>query len=107
MKLVVGLGNPEARYARTRHNVGFMVIDAFAAPFGPSWSDRWESRYARIRFRGEDLFVQKPLTYMNLSGQAVGDLSRYFRIPPGDLIVVHDDIDLELGRVSVDRKSVV
>jgi len=71
VKLIAGLGNPGARYARTRHNVGFLVVERFAAPHSPSWSNRWDSRVARVRAGGEDLLLQQPQTFMNLSGTAV------------------------------------
>ncbi len=101
MKVVCGLGNPGERYARTRHNVGFMVVERFSAPLQPSWTDRWSARVARVSFRGQDLLLVEPQTYMNLSGQAVSPIMRFYRVPVADLLVVHDDADLPLGRVLV------
>ncbi len=101
MKVVCGLGNPGARYALTRHNVGFMVVETFAGPMGPSWTLRWSARVARVSFRGQDLLVVEPQTFMNLSGEAVGQVVRFYRVPVTDLLVVHDDADLPLGRVLV------
>ena len=98
MKLVVGLGNPGRNYKGTRHNVGFEVLDLLA--------DRhrvdWESAPADAligKWRAESALLVKPLTFMNLSGQAVGDLSRFYKIDPADLLVVVDDVTLELGRL--------
>ncbi|NOZ00397.1 MAG: aminoacyl-tRNA hydrolase [Deltaproteobacteria bacterium] len=101
MKLVCGLGNPGDRYAGTRHNIGFFTVETFAQPLSPAWRERWESRTARVDYRGEDLLLVQPQTYMNLSGVAVGQVVGFFKIPLGDLLVVHDDVDLPLGRIQV------
>lgn len=99
MKLVCGLGNPGARYARTRHNAGFMAVEAFALPLGASFGERWNSRIARVSVDREDVLVQEPLTFMNLSGHAVSAAARFFRIAKEDVLIVHDDVDLPLGRL--------
>ncbi len=99
MKLVCGLGNPGARYARTRHNAGFMVVEAFAQPLGASWSERWNARVAKVALGREDVLVLEPLTFMNLSGHAVSAAARFFRIVKEDVLIVHDDVDLALGRL--------
>lgn len=101
MKVVCGLGNPGARYARTRHNVGFMALETFARTMDPPWTERWSARIARVSFRGQDLLLVEPQTFMNLSGLAVGRIMRFHRVPVGDLLVLHDDADLPLGRVLV------
>ena len=98
MKLIVGLGNPGRKYAGTRHNVGFDVVDLLAERHGVSW----ESAPAEAlmgRWRGADVLLVKPLTFMNLSGHAVGELLRYFRIDTADLLVIVDEVQLELGRL--------
>lgn len=99
--MVCGLGNPGARYARTRHNVGFMAVEAFAHTTGCVWTERGAARIARVSFSGQDLLLMKPLTFMNLSGEAVGPIVRLYQVPVTDLLVVHDDVDLAVGRVLV------
>jgi peptidyl-tRNA hydrolase, PTH1 family len=103
MKLVAGLGNPGAKYAGTRHNVGFVVVDVLAARAGgPSGFEAAPAEALQRRWRrGEagDLLLVKPLTFMNLSGEAVGALMRYYRISVEDVLVVCDDVNLPLGRL--------
>ncbi len=94
-QLIVGLGNPGDRYADTRHNVGFMVVDALAAEFHLTFK---KTRFGLVA-RGEGFWLLKPLTFMNLSGQAVGPMMRWHRMGPGQLLVVGDDLDLPLGRL--------
>ena len=101
MKLVCGLGNPGVRYAGTRHNVGFFAVETFAQPLSPQWRERWDSRLARVDFEGKDLLVMEPQTFMNLSGQSIRQVAGFYKIPPSDVLVVHDDVDLDLGRVLV------
>jgi peptidyl-tRNA hydrolase, PTH1 family len=98
VKLVVGLGNPGRKYAGTRHNVGFDVLDLLAGRYALEWeSAPAEALAAKWRARGA--LLAKPLTFMNLSGQAVGDLLRFYKIEFADLVVVVDDVNLELGRL--------
>ena len=105
MKLVAGLGNPGARYAATRHNVGFGVVDVLAGRHGdgqPFQSSPSDSNALQLRWRrggNDDVLLVKPLTFMNLSGEAVGALVRYYRIEIADLLVVCDDVNLPLGRL--------
>ena len=96
-RLIVGLGNPGAAYQDTRHNIGFMVTDLLAEKLGTVFQleKRWESLAAK--FSGGCLL--KPQNYMNLSGKAVGGVSRFFRIPPRETLVIVDDVDLPLGRL--------
>jgi peptidyl-tRNA hydrolase, PTH1 family len=101
VKLVCGLGNPGARYARTRHNAGFMAVEAFGSPLSASFGERWQARTARVSPGGEDVLLLEPLTFMNRSGLAVVAAARFFRIEPIDVLVVHDDVDLPPGRVQV------
>lgn len=104
MKLIVGLGNPGPRYAGTRHNVGFDVVDELARRralvFEASPADA-----VMARERGPDarLMLAKPLTFMNLSGRAVGALTRYYRVAPADVLIVADDVNLPLGRLRARR----
>jgi PTH1 family peptidyl-tRNA hydrolase len=96
--LIAGLGNPGREYAASRHNVGFMLVDRLAARLGASFS-RLESKalVCKSEYQGLRLFLAKPQTYMNLSGQAVGGLFNYYRVPLEHLLVVYDDVDLPLG----------
>jgi PTH1 family peptidyl-tRNA hydrolase len=103
MKLIVGLGNPGPKYRDTRHNVGFRAIDEVARRVGVTFeSAPAEAVIAKVR-QPEPLLLAKPLTFMNSSGQAVGDLQRYFKIDLADLLVVVDDVNLPLGRLRVRR----
>ena len=100
--LVAGLGNPEPRYEMTRHNAGFMALDLMAKQEGVDFRDSRLSSVARIcREDGLKIFLDKPLTYMNSSGASVQSMLSYYDIDPCRLIVVHDDMDLEVGRVKV------
>lgn len=102
MKLIVGLGNPGPQYATTWHNVGFMVIDNLARELKTSfkvWGPGSNSELAQAELKDEKILLQKPLTYMNLSGQAAVAAAHYFKVLPEDILVIHDDMDLELGDV--------
>lgn len=102
MKLFVGLGNPGSRYAGTRHNIGFMVADAIAAEhgFGP-WRRRFQGQLAEGRLGEAKVWLLKPETFMNLSGQSVGEALRFFKLPVSDLVVFHDELDLVPGKMRV------
>jgi PTH1 family peptidyl-tRNA hydrolase len=106
MKLVAGLGNPGPRYRGTYHNIGFDVVDEMArragAVFGAAPA---EALAAKAMVGYEPAWLVKPLTFMNLSGQAVGVLARYYRIDPADIIVVVDDVALETGRLRIRRSG--
>lgn len=102
MKLLVGLGNPGPEHAANRHNVGFMALDRIAADHGClPWRARFRGLLAEGRIGGERAALLKPLTYMNLSGQSVGEAMRYLRLEPRDVIVFHDELDLAPGRFRV------
>ena len=102
MKLIVGLGNPGAEYERTRHNVGWMVVDAFARKFRIDVTRHEKSAHTGTgRVAGGAVMVARPLTYMNLSGDAVRLLVNAYLDSPDDLMVVYDDIDLPLGRLRI------
>lgn len=96
--LIVGLGNPGREYRQNRHNTGFMAIDRLAERLGVSFS-RLESRslVTKGNYQGSRIVLAKPQTYMNLSGQAVGPLLRFYKIPLDNLLVIYDDVDLPLG----------
>ncbi len=101
-KLLVGLGNPGSKYSRTRHNLGFMAADYLVDRKGSGFKSgrgKWDE--ARVDINGQDLWVIKPLTYMNRSGQAVRSFADYFKIEPEQIIVVCDDINLPLGRLRI------
>ena len=100
MKLVAGLGNPGRRYEGTRHNIGFDVVDAVARRHGAEWESAPRGIEAlAARWRSADVVLAKPLTFMNLSGGALVGLLQFFKVDPGDLLVVLDDVNLELGRL--------
>lgn len=102
LKFIVGLGNPGARYERTRHNMGFLVVDELARDLGADGWRRWMgSSVAKAKLDGRQLYLVKPMTYMNLSGEAVQPLLRYYRCGPEDLLVVYDDLDLPPGQMRV------
>jgi PTH1 family peptidyl-tRNA hydrolase len=102
MRLLVGLGNPGARYARNRHNIGFMALDRIAADhgFGP-WRAKFQGQLSEGRLGTEKVALLKPETFMNLSGQSVGEAMRFFKLEPADVTVFHDEIDLAPGRLKV------
>jgi PTH1 family peptidyl-tRNA hydrolase len=100
MKLVAGLGNPGPKYKGTRHNVGFEIVDELARRHGLTF-DSSPADAIVARWRERNTLVVKPLTFMNLSGQAVGELARYFKIEPADTIVVVDEVQLPLGRLRI------
>jgi PTH1 family peptidyl-tRNA hydrolase len=99
--LVVGLGNPGREYERNRHNVGAMVADELARRHDGSWRSKFSGRIAEIRLEGHKLAVLKPETYMNESGRSVGAAASFFKVDPDAVLVVHDESDLELGRLQL------
>ena len=102
MWLVVGLGNPGTRYRGTRHNVGFRVVDRLATRWDTAVSrEAHRSLVGEARRDGERVLLVKPQTYMNESGAAVASVQRFYRIAPEHVVVVHDDVDLEVGRVRI------
>jgi len=102
MRLVVGLGNPGSRYARNRHNVGFMAVDAIARRHGsPGFRSRFKGELAEGPIGGERVLLLKPQTFMNLSGESVGEAARFFKILPSEIVVIHDEIDLRPGKLRV------
>jgi PTH1 family peptidyl-tRNA hydrolase len=97
--LVAGLGNPGREYEQTRHNAGWMVVDELARRHDGSFRSKFTGLLAEVRDGDLRLALLKPETYMNVSGQSVGAAARYFKVAPGSLLVVHDDVDLEPGRL--------
>lgn len=93
--LIVGLGNPEERYARTRHNCGFRAVDRLASELGVSFNKKkCNAEIGEAEYEGRKLLLVKPLTYMNASGTAVQGLSAFYKIPPERIVVMYDDIDI-------------
>ncbi len=104
MRLVVGLGNPGLRYAKNRHNIGFIAVDAIARRYGlPAFRDRFKGELSEGPIGGEKRLLLKPQTFMNASGEAVLAAASFYRIPPGEIVVIHDEIDLKPGKLRVKR----
>ncbi|WP_022706784.1 aminoacyl-tRNA hydrolase [Paracoccus zeaxanthinifaciens] len=102
MKLIVGLGNPGTKYAANRHNIGFMALDRMADDHGLGpWRARFQGQVAEGRLGTDKAVLLKPATFMNLSGQSVGEAMRYLKLTPDDVIVLHDELDLAPGKCRV------
>lgn len=102
MLLIAGLGNPGAQYARNRHNIGFMAVDAIHARhrFSP-WAKKFQAHIAEGTIDGEKVLLVKPQTFMNLSGQSVGEAMRFYKLTLGDLVVVYDELDLPPAKARI------
>ena len=101
-QLIVGLGNPEAKYERTRHNIGFEAVDILAKSWQVSWQEnrRFQGFFTESRQKnGEKLYLLKPLTYMNRSGQAVRAVKDWYKLSPQSVLVIYDDMDLPVGKI--------
>lgn len=106
VKIIVGLGNPGSRYEKTRHNVGFEVIDELAERLDISLqSSKFNGLYGTIHHDGEKTLLVKPLTYMNLSGECIRPIMDYYRIPTENLLVIYDDLDLPVGKIRLRQKG--
>ncbi len=104
MQLIVGLGNPGGKYERNRHNIGFMAVDRIAEDHGfAPWRSRFQGLSAEGLLDGEKVLLLKPGTFMNRSGQAVGEAMRFFKLTPADVCVLHDELDLAPGKLRVKR----
>lgn len=102
MYLIVGLGNPGAKYRNTRHNIGFMVVNALCRELGVKLTGRrFYSRNTRTGFEGKEIILLRPVTFMNLSGKSVKACIDYYGINAGSTLVIHDDLDLPLGKIKV------
>jgi PTH1 family peptidyl-tRNA hydrolase len=101
--LVVGLGNPGREYSGHRHNVGWMVVDELARRHAVSWKGKFSGRLAELRLDGHRVGLLKPETFMNESGRSVGAAARFYKLEPDAILVVHDEIDLEPGRLQARR----
>ena len=102
MKMVVGLGNPGKDYENTRHNIGFMALNYFPGNIN---KEKFNALYTKIKVFDEDVLFVKPLTSMNLSGDAGGELARYFKIDHNDILIIQDDLDLEFATIKLKYKS--
>jgi PTH1 family peptidyl-tRNA hydrolase len=103
-RLIIGLGNPEPKYDRTRHNIGFEAVDALARDWGLSWQEnkRFQGLIAeKTGSKGEKLHLLKPLTYMNRSGQAARAMLDWYKLPAESILVIYDDMDLPVGRLRI------
>lgn len=105
MKLIIGLGNPEERYAKTRHNVGFFMLDAYATTQGGSWQakDKFKATICELVIDGEKVLLAKPTTYYNNVGEAGRAISDFYKIDPSDILVIHDEIALPFGTIRTRR----
>ncbi|WP_116599514.1 aminoacyl-tRNA hydrolase [Primorskyibacter marinus] len=102
MKLFVGLGNPGTKYANTRHNIGFMAVDIIQSDHGfAPWKSKFQGKISEGKLGTEKVLLLKPETFMNLSGQSVGEAMRFYKLDPSDVCVFHDELDLAPGRVKV------
>jgi peptidyl-tRNA hydrolase, PTH1 family len=97
--LVAGLGNPGPEYERTRHNAGWLVLDELARRHGGSWRSKFSGSLSEVRLVDARIALLKPETYMNESGRSLGAAARFFKVPSEKVLVVHDDVDLETGRL--------
>lgn len=103
MKLIVGLGNPEDKYFRTRHNLGFMVLDALLRKLAPVQKSDWKfaKKFNSLIAKQAGFLLVKPQTFVNASGFAVSQISQYYRLSPAAIWIVHDDLDLKLGQIKI------
>ena len=100
--LVVGLGNPGDKYENTRHNVGFLTIDRLADQLGvPVQKLKYRALTNTVELGGQKVLLMKPVTYMNLSGEAVGEAARFYKLPPDHVLVISDDVSLPVGRLRI------
>jgi len=101
MHLIVGLGNPGADYAKTRHNAGFLLVEQLAARWQAGWDNerKFAARMAKANHSGEKILLCEPQTFMNLSGEAVAAVQQFYQLPLGNILVVVDDADLPLGEI--------
>ncbi len=107
MTIIVGLGNPTRKYANTRHNLGFMIVDELARKLNAKFKEKEDHLIAEVKIQDKDIVIVKPLTYMNLSGKAVKKLvnEKVLQCLPSSLIVAHDDLDLPLGKIKIKRNG--
>ena len=101
-KIIAGLGNPGKKYARTRHNIGFSVVEALASKSNLALDkNRFDAQYVKARVYDQSVFLIKPMTYMNLSGSSICRFASFYKINVSNIVIVHDDMDLETGNVKI------
>lgn len=105
MKLIVGLGNPGKEYEKSRHNVGFMFIDNYAEKRGLTFKEKMSALYAEDNINGEKVIIIKPLTFMNLSGNAVRKFSDFYKIDSSNILVIYDDTSFEVGKIKIKKSG--
>ncbi len=105
MKLIVGLGNPGKQYEKTRHNVGFMVLDALFKEFNVKPQSKFKAEMAQVSIQGEIVLLLKPQTFMNLSGEAVHLVKDFYKLDDQDILVIYDDLDLPVGKLRLREKG--
>jgi peptidyl-tRNA hydrolase, PTH1 family len=107
MKLVVGLGNPGSQYAKTRHNIGFMVVDELANALNTTWKldKKMQAEMAEVILDGEKVILAKPQTFMNLSGSAIQKIMQFYKLDASDVWVVFDDVDVPFGKLKLRQEG--
>ena len=106
MKMIVGLGNPGKEYELTRHNMGFMVIDYYAKLNNISdFKEKFNGLYTKVYKDNEYFVLLKPLSYMNLSGTVIKKFASFYKIKPEDILIIHDDLDLPVGKIKIKYKG--
>ena len=106
MKLIVGLGNPEIKYAFTRHNMGFLAIDEILSRYKLELdNNKFDGLFTKTKIEGEDVIIAKPMTYMNNSGDFIKPLADFYKIVPQDIIVIYDELALPIGRIKVTKEG--
>ena len=102
MKLIAGLGNPGAKYDRTKHNTGLMALDHYLKENGLTLDrDKFEGLYSKQKINGEDVILLEPQTYMNESGRSVAQIAKFFKIAPEDILIIHDDMDMPIAKIRI------
>ena len=105
MKLIAGLGNPGLKYFNTRHNIGFEVIDKFISSHNINMSTKHKALIATENIDSNKIIIAKPQTYMNLSGDSIFEICNFYKINPSDVIIIHDDIDIEPGKIKIKQNG--
>ena len=104
--LIIGLGNPGDRYQKTRHNIGFRAVEKISDDFGISLDKtKFQATYGKGKLDGIDVLLVKPMTYMNKSGFSIGRFANFYKVSNRDIVVIHDDIDLDFGRIKIKEKG--
>jgi len=106
MKLIVGLGNIGKKYENTRHNAGFDVVDMVASKLNVIINqDKFKAKVVSFNYKGEKVYLMKPTTFMNLSGEAIIEIVNFYKLQVEDLLVIHDDLDLPVGKIRIRKKG--